>query len=81
MRLGALRIAVLTAKRLLNFVNGGNAFSVRLPIPEHDKTLATNATVSFCVSICSFAKYLHFDLMRAGTIPATQATIVLRVSR
>jgi hypothetical protein len=78
MRLGALRIAVMTAKRLLNFVDRGNPLSVRLAIPEHDKTLATNATMSFCVSICSVAEYLHFDLMRAGTVPATQATIVLR---
>ncbi|MGO9444849.1 MAG: hypothetical protein ACLPXB_08740, partial [Thiobacillaceae bacterium] len=61
MRLGALRIAVMTAKRFLNFVDRGKPLSVRLPIPEHDKTLATNATIGFCVSVCSLAKYLHFD--------------------
>jgi hypothetical protein len=81
MRLGALRIAVMAAKRLLNFVDRGNALSVRLPIPEHDKTLATNATIGFCVSVCSLAKYLHFDLIRAGTVPATHATIGARVPR
>ena len=65
MRLGALRIAVMTAKRLLNLVDRCEPLSVRLPIPEHDKTLPAHTAMGFRVSICAFAYYLHLDLMCA----------------
>jgi hypothetical protein len=50
---------VVAAKRLVDFVQGGNPLTARLPIPKHDKTLTAYAAMGFCVSVCSFAEYLH----------------------
>jgi hypothetical protein len=60
---------MVLAKHFLNLVQSGNAFSARLPIPEHDKTLSANAAVGLGVSICFLAEYLHLDLIRAQDVP------------
>ena len=60
---------MVPAKHFLNLVQSGNAFSARLPIPEHDKALSANAAVGLGVSICFLAEYLHFDLIRAQGVP------------
>jgi hypothetical protein len=60
---------MVLAKHLLNLMQCGNAFSARLPIPEHDKALSANAAVGFGVSICFLAEYLHCDLIRAQGVP------------
>ena len=52
--------AVMAAKRFVNFVQGGNALSARLSIPEHDETLPADTAVGFSVPVCGFAEYLHF---------------------
>jgi hypothetical protein len=57
---------VMATKRLLNFVDRGNALGARLAIPEHDKTLSTNAAAGLCVSIGALAQNLHFYLKRGG---------------
>jgi len=69
MYFGAQRGAMVLAKHLLNLVQCGNAFSARLPIPEHDKALSANAAVGLGVSICFLAEYLHCDLIRAQGVP------------
>ena len=60
---------MVPAKHFLNLVQSGNAFSARLPIPEHDKALSANAAVCLGVSVCFLAEYLHFDLIRAQDAP------------
>jgi hypothetical protein len=60
---------MMPAKHFLNIMESRNAFSARLPIPEHDKTLSAHTAVGFGVSICFLAEYLHCDLMRARGIP------------
>jgi hypothetical protein len=71
-----MRGAVVEAERFLNLVQSRYAFRTRLPIPEHDEALSTHAAMGFGVPGCSLAKYLHFDLVRAGAIPGTKVTIL-----
>lgn len=51
--------AVVVAQRLLDFKENLFAFRVRFLLPEHLKTLATNAATCVSMMIRRFAKDLH----------------------
>jgi len=60
---------MMPAKHLVNLVQSRSAFSARLSIPEHDKTLSAHTAVGLGVSICFLAEYLHRDLIRVQGVP------------
>jgi hypothetical protein len=43
--------AMMAAKHSLDVVQGGNAFVVRLAVPEHNEAQLANAAMSFGVSV------------------------------
>ncbi len=63
--------AVMPPHRLLDLVQHPYPFRVRLPVPEHHKTLTTHAAVQLCVSIRPSAQHLHgCFLLPAGGFPS-----------
>jgi hypothetical protein len=59
--LGAGLVAVLVAQSFLDVAHCFNALGVRLPLPEHDKSLTADAAVGFSVSVGAFAENLHLS--------------------
>jgi hypothetical protein len=62
MSLGARLIHVMTAKHLLNLVQGLVAFVARLPLPEKNEALAAYATLNLGIPARALAKDLHSSL-------------------
>ena len=56
----------MAPKCLLDLMKRFNALDARLPLPKHDKTLTTDATMCFSVAIRALAKNLHADLVRVN---------------
>ncbi len=50
---------MLPPQRLLDFVQHLHAFGVRLPFPEHQKTLTANTTVKLSIPVSLSAQHLH----------------------
>lgn len=69
---------MVMAKRILNFVQGGDALAARLPIPEHDETLAADTAVGFGVSLRGLAEYLHVGTSKWGEGFLAQNETILR---
>jgi len=57
---------MMEAKRFLNFVQSGNTFVARLPIPEHNEAQPANAAVGFGVAVGGLAQYLHVRTSKAA---------------
>jgi hypothetical protein len=60
MSLGACLVPVMTAKNLLNLMQGLMALGARLPLPEENKALSANATLNLGIPARGLAKNLHF---------------------
>lgn len=69
MRFRTADITVMAAESHLELMQHYKAIGARLPIPKQDESLTADAAVGFSVPFCLLAKYLHPDLMRAGTLP------------
>jgi hypothetical protein len=60
MSLRACLFPVMTAKHLLNLMQGLMALIARLPLPEENKALPAYATLNLGIPARAFAKNLHF---------------------
>jgi hypothetical protein len=67
---------MMAAKHSLDVVQGGNAFVVRLAVPEHNEAQLANAAMSFGVSVSEPAKYLQVGTKRGRGDPQPVVTIV-----